>query len=55
MYLENINIMTKAVAEESSSDGCDMCGTGDSTCEVSCDGGETWETCDDVKGIEVVD
>lgn len=40
---------------ESSSGGCSMCGSGDSTCSVSCDGGKTWTPCTEVKGIEVVD
>lgn len=44
--------ITNAQAETSS--GCSMCGSGDSTCRVSCDGGVNWTTCPDVKGIEVL-
>ncbi len=39
---------------EGGTSGCSMCGSGDSTCSVSCDGGTTWTTCTNVKGIETV-
>lgn len=49
------SLIKAAMAQgEGGTSGCSMCGSGNSTCSVSCDGGTTWTTCTNVKGIETV-
>lgn len=53
MDLSSLISFQSANAEDCSCN-CSVCGSGDSTCSVSSDGGKTWTSCTDVKGIEAV-